>query len=106
MYFFVIIQSYFDEAQDADPVMLSIVEAQSHAQRIYCGDQYQLCVRGQQACLDLLLGVLLWWQLPARSEWVLMGIASGLCLNSTRTNPLHQASAGACTHISIASGIE
>ncbi len=31
----------FDEAQDADPVMLSIVEAQSHAQRIYCGDQYQ-----------------------------------------------------------------
>jgi hypothetical protein len=31
----------FDEAQDADPVMLSIVEAQSHAQRIYCGDEYQ-----------------------------------------------------------------
>ncbi len=31
----------FDEAQDADPVMLSIVEAQIHAQRIYCGDQYQ-----------------------------------------------------------------
>ena len=31
----------FDEAQDADPVMLSIVESQSHAQRIYCGDEYQ-----------------------------------------------------------------
>jgi hypothetical protein len=31
----------FDEAQDADPVMLSIVEAQTHAQRIYCGDEYQ-----------------------------------------------------------------
>ena len=31
----------FDEAQDADPVMLSIVEAQHHAQRIYCGDQFQ-----------------------------------------------------------------
>lgn len=31
----------FDEAQDADPVMLSIVEAQTHSQRIYCGDQYQ-----------------------------------------------------------------
>lgn len=31
----------FDEAQDADPVMLSIIEAQHHAQRIYCGDQYQ-----------------------------------------------------------------
>ena len=31
----------FDEAQDADPVMLSIIEAQQHAQRIYCGDQFQ-----------------------------------------------------------------
>jgi superfamily I DNA/RNA helicase len=31
----------FDEAQDADPVMLSIIEAQHHAQRIYCGDQFQ-----------------------------------------------------------------
>lgn len=31
----------FDEAQDADPVMLSIIEAQHHAQRIYVGDQYQ-----------------------------------------------------------------
>lgn len=31
----------FDEAQDADPVMLSIVESQTHAQRIYCGDEYQ-----------------------------------------------------------------
>jgi hypothetical protein len=31
----------FDEAQDADPVMLSIIESQHHAQRIYCGDQFQ-----------------------------------------------------------------
>jgi superfamily I DNA/RNA helicase len=31
----------FDEAQDADPVMLDIVESQLHAQKIYCGDQYQ-----------------------------------------------------------------
>lgn len=31
----------FDEAQDADPVMLSIIEAQHHAQRIYVGDQFQ-----------------------------------------------------------------
>lgn len=31
----------FDEAQDADPVMLSIIEAQKHAQRIYVGDEYQ-----------------------------------------------------------------
>jgi hypothetical protein len=31
----------FDEAQDADPVMLSIIEAQHQAQRIYCGDQFQ-----------------------------------------------------------------
>lgn len=31
----------FDEAQDADPVMLSIIESQKHAQKIYVGDQYQ-----------------------------------------------------------------
>lgn len=31
----------FDEAQDADPVMLSVIEAQKHAQTIFCGDQYQ-----------------------------------------------------------------
>ena len=31
----------FDEAQDADPVMLSIIEAQKNVQKIYCGDQYQ-----------------------------------------------------------------
>ena len=31
----------FDEAQDADPVMLSIIEAQKNVQKIFCGDQYQ-----------------------------------------------------------------
>jgi energy-coupling factor transporter ATP-binding protein EcfA2 len=31
----------FDEAQDADPVMLSIIEAQRNVQKIFCGDQYQ-----------------------------------------------------------------
>lgn len=31
----------FDEAQDADPVMLSIVNAQGSAQLVYCGDDYQ-----------------------------------------------------------------
>jgi hypothetical protein len=31
----------FDEAQDADPVMLDIIESQTHAQKIFCGDQYQ-----------------------------------------------------------------
>lgn len=31
----------FDEAQDADPVMLAIIKAQEHAQRVYCGDDYQ-----------------------------------------------------------------
>jgi len=31
----------FDEAQDADPVMLAIIKAQGHAQRVYCGDDYQ-----------------------------------------------------------------
>ncbi len=31
----------FDEAQDADPVMLSIIESQINLQKIYCGDQFQ-----------------------------------------------------------------
>jgi superfamily I DNA/RNA helicase len=31
----------FDEAQDADPVMLSIIESQKNLQKIYCGDQFQ-----------------------------------------------------------------
>lgn len=31
----------FDEAQDADPVMLDVIESQDHAQTIYCGDQFQ-----------------------------------------------------------------
>lgn len=31
----------FDEAQDADPVMLDVIESQKHAQTIFCGDQYQ-----------------------------------------------------------------
>jgi len=31
----------FDEAQDADPVMLDVIEKQKHAQKIFCGDQYQ-----------------------------------------------------------------
>jgi hypothetical protein len=31
----------FDEAQDADPVILDVIEGQKSAQRIYCGDQFQ-----------------------------------------------------------------
>lgn len=31
----------FDEAQDANPVMLAIVAAQTHAQRVYVGDDHQ-----------------------------------------------------------------
>lgn len=31
----------FDEAQDANPVMLAIVDAQDHAQRVYVGDDCQ-----------------------------------------------------------------
>ena len=31
----------FDEAQDADPVMLTVVNAQDHAQLVYCGDDFQ-----------------------------------------------------------------
>lgn len=31
----------FDEAQDANPVMLAIVQAQEHAQQVYVGDAFQ-----------------------------------------------------------------
>jgi superfamily I DNA/RNA helicase len=31
----------FDEAQDADPVMLDVVNSQSSSQLVYCGDQFQ-----------------------------------------------------------------
>jgi superfamily I DNA/RNA helicase len=31
----------FDEAQDADPVMLDVVNAQNSSQIVYCGDQFQ-----------------------------------------------------------------
>ena len=31
----------FDEAQDADPVMLDVVNSQTSSQLIYCGDQFQ-----------------------------------------------------------------
>jgi superfamily I DNA/RNA helicase len=31
----------FDEAQDADPVMLDVVNSQENSQLVYCGDSYQ-----------------------------------------------------------------
>jgi len=31
----------FDEAQDADPVMLDVINSQKNSQLIYCGDQFQ-----------------------------------------------------------------
>ena len=31
----------FDEAQDADPVMLDVINRQTSAQIVYCGDEYQ-----------------------------------------------------------------
>jgi len=31
----------FDEAQDADPLMMAVIDNQSHAQRIWVGDPYQ-----------------------------------------------------------------
>lgn len=31
----------FDEAQDADPVMLDVINSQSSSQLVYCGDQFQ-----------------------------------------------------------------
>jgi hypothetical protein len=44
----------FDEAQDADPVMLWIIEAQKGVQKIFCGDQYQAIYewRGAQNALE------------------------------------------------------
>lgn len=45
----------FDEAQDADPVMLAVVNDQQHAQLVYCGDDYQTLYewRGAKNALDL-----------------------------------------------------
>lgn len=45
----------FDEAQDADPVMLDVINSQSHAQLIYCGDQFQAIYewRGAKNALKL-----------------------------------------------------
>lgn len=45
----------FDEAQDADPVMLAVVNDQEHAQLVYCGDDYQTLYewRGAKNALDL-----------------------------------------------------
>jgi superfamily I DNA/RNA helicase len=41
----------FDEAQDADPVIASIVARQTHAQRIYVGDQNQ-AIYGWRGAID------------------------------------------------------
>lgn len=45
----------FDEAQDADPVMLTVINDQSHAQLVYCGDDYQTLYewRGAKNALSL-----------------------------------------------------
>jgi hypothetical protein len=45
----------FDEAQDADPVMLVVINSQQHAQLIYCGDTYQSIYewRGARDALQL-----------------------------------------------------
>ena len=45
----------FDEAQDADPVMLSVINDQDHAQLLYCGDDYQTLYewRGAQNALAM-----------------------------------------------------
>ena len=45
----------FDEAQDADPVMLDVVNSQSASQLIYCGDQYQAIYewRGAKNALEM-----------------------------------------------------
>jgi hypothetical protein len=45
----------FDEAQDADPVMLSVVNDQDHAQLVYCGDDFQTLYewRGARNALSL-----------------------------------------------------
>lgn len=45
----------FDEAQDADPVMLTVINDQNHAQLVYCGDDYQTLYewRGAKNALSL-----------------------------------------------------
>lgn len=45
----------FDEAQDADPVMLTVVNDQDSAQLVYCGDDYQTLYewRGAKNALSL-----------------------------------------------------
>jgi hypothetical protein len=45
----------FDEAQDADPVMLDVVNSQSSSQLIYCGDQFQAIYewRGAKNALNM-----------------------------------------------------
>lgn len=45
----------FDEAQDADPVMLDVVNSQTNSQLIYCGDQFQAIYewRGAKNALNM-----------------------------------------------------
>lgn len=45
----------FDEAQDADPVMLDVVNSQASSQLIYCGDQFQAIYewRGAKNALNM-----------------------------------------------------
>lgn len=45
----------FDEAQDADPVMLDVVNSQKSSQLIYCGDQFQAIYewRGAKNALNM-----------------------------------------------------
>ena len=45
----------FDEAQDADPVMLDVINSQQNAQLVYCGDQFQAIYewRGAKNALKL-----------------------------------------------------
>lgn len=45
----------FDEAQDADPVMLDVVNSQTSSQLIYCGDQFQAIYewRGARNALEM-----------------------------------------------------
>lgn len=53
----------FDEAQDADPVMLDVVNSQEQSQLIYCGDSYQSIYewRGAKDALQLVaVDKLLW----------------------------------------------
>lgn len=41
----------FDEAQDANPVLLQLIQAQTHAQQIYVGDPYQ-AIYGWRGAID------------------------------------------------------